>query len=181
MYLYICKNVPKVLVYMCYIICILVLTVNEHYINISLCMYTCYIYFIFIFQEICSVSIVSAYYSQEFMAVGNTIIALTLYTSPCKTAQADCQIQHLRQRAVLKMFLESHCNCEPPNEVCTWSSRELHNCWHASDYLGILTWVWPSNLLSCPTEDRYVAVHNSNSPWDWWATAILDQYKKRDC
>lgn len=106
------------LLYRCSIICILVLTVNEHYINLSLCVYiytcTCYVYFIFIFHEICSVSIVSAYSSQGFMAIGNISTALTFYICPCKTAQAECQIQLLEQRVALKVFLESHCNYEPP-------------------------------------------------------------------
>jgi len=105
------------LLYMCSIICILVLTINEHCINLSLCtyisMYVLYIYFIFIFHEICSVSIVSAYSSQGFMAIGNVSIALTLYICLCKTAQAECQIPFLEHRiALLKMFLETHCNYE---------------------------------------------------------------------
>lgn len=48
------------------------------------------------------------------MTIGNISISLTLSVCPCKTAQAECQIWVLEQRvALLKMFLETHCNYEP--------------------------------------------------------------------
>lgn len=71
-------------------------------ISLFVCIYICmcYIYFIITFHEICTVSIVSAYSSQGFMAIANISIALTLYICPCKTVQAECQIPLLEQRGV---------------------------------------------------------------------------------
>lgn len=102
------------LLLMCSFSCTLVFIIKEHYINLSPHMHiyirVCYIYFIFIFHDICTVSIVSAYCAQGFMTIGNICIALTLYICPCKTEQAKCQILLLEQTVVLKIFLESHCN-----------------------------------------------------------------------
>lgn len=91
------------------------LTINEHYTNFSPCM-NIYIYYIFIFHEICIVSIVSTYSSWGFITIGSISIALTLYICLCKKAQAKCQRLLFEQTVLLKMFLEIYCNNEPQKQ-----------------------------------------------------------------
>lgn len=176
------KNVQRIERSTLYVFHYLHISVNI--ILISLCMYTyicmCYIYIIFIFHEICSVSIVSAYSSQGFMGVGNISITLTLYICPCKTHRQSAKHRFWSKELFTKCSWRAIVTMSSQNEVCC--STEWHNCWHTSDCLSTLTWVWSSNLASCPPEDSQVAIHDGDREFalGWIGLCTSDHYKEHD-